>query len=125
MNLEKYKWKSRILFVNTPNFKEKPYQKVKKLYQSNIKEFHKRYVKLICRSNKNKIFSINLIGFDGKLKKVMTELNPKLVFEIIDKMPLGKKLNQLTSLYTQIIIPKPQHTDWGLKIKKKLYLQLI
>ena len=64
MNLEKYKWKSRILFINTPNFKEKPYQKVKKLYQSNIKEFHKRYVKLICRSNKNKTFSINLIGFD-------------------------------------------------------------
>ena len=52
MNLEKYRWKSRILFVSTPNFKEKTYQKVKKLYQSKIKEFHKRYVKLICKSNK-------------------------------------------------------------------------
>ena len=27
MNLEKYKWKSRILFVSTPNYKEKKYLK--------------------------------------------------------------------------------------------------
>ena len=47
MNLEKYKWKSRILLVITPNFKDKSYQKVKKIYQSKIKEFHKRNVKLI------------------------------------------------------------------------------
>ena len=43
MNLEKYKWKSRILLVITPNFKDPLYQKVKKIYQSKIKEFHKRY----------------------------------------------------------------------------------
>ena len=54
MNLEKYKWKSRILLVVTPNFKDKSYQKAKKIYQSKIKEFHKRNVKLICKSNKNK-----------------------------------------------------------------------
>ena len=53
------------------------YQKVKKIYQSNIKEFHKRYVKLICKSNKNKTFSISLIGFDGKSKKIMNDLNFK------------------------------------------------
>ena len=117
MNLEKYKWKSRILFVSTPNFKEKPYQKVKKLYQSNIKEFHKRYVKLICRSNKNEIFSINLIGFDGKLKKVMTDLNTKLVFEIIDKMPLGKKIKPINlSLYSDY---NPKTTTHGLGFKNK------
>ena len=66
MNLEKYKWKSRILLVITPNFRDKSYLNVKKIYQSKIKEFHKRYVKLICRTNKKKTFSINLIGFDGK-----------------------------------------------------------
>ena len=77
MNLEKYKWKSRVLLVITPNFKDKSYQKVKKLYQSKIKEFHKRYVKLICKSNKNKNFSINLIGFNGKSKKVVNNLKNK------------------------------------------------
>ena len=30
MNKEKYKWKSRILLVITPNFKNQSYQKVKK-----------------------------------------------------------------------------------------------
>ena len=36
MNLEKYKWKSRILFVSTPNYKEKKqYLNVKKIYQEN------------------------------------------------------------------------------------------
>ena len=73
MNLGKYKWKSRILLVITPNFKDQSYQKVKKIYQSKIKEFHKRYVKLICKSDKNKTFSINLIGFDGKSKKIMND----------------------------------------------------
>ena len=101
MNLEKYKWKSRILLVITPNFKDKSYQRVKKIYQSKIKEFHKRYVKLICKSNKHKTFSINLIGFDGKLKKIMNDLKPKLVFQIIDKMPLGKKIRPINlSLYS-------------------------
>ena len=56
MNLEKYRWKSRILFVSTPNFKEKSYQKVKKIYQSKIKEFQKRYVKLIAEQIKKKLF---------------------------------------------------------------------
>ena len=101
MNLEKYKWKSRILLVITPNFKDQSYQKVKKIFQSKIKEFHKRYVKLICKSNKNKTFSINLIGFDGKSKKIMNDLKPKLVFQIIDKMPLGKKIKPINlSLYS-------------------------
>ena len=101
MNLEKYKWKSRILLVITPNFKDKSYQKVKKIYQRKIKQFHKRYVKLICKTNKNKTFSVNLIGFDGKIKKVMNDLNYKLVFQIIDKMPLGKKIKPINlSLYS-------------------------
>ena len=49
MNLEKYKWKSRILFVSTPNYKEKKYLNLKKIYQDRIKEFHKRHIKLICK----------------------------------------------------------------------------
>ena len=117
MNLEKYRWKSRILFVSTPNFKEKPYQKVKKIYQSKIKEFHKRYVKLICKSNKNRTFSINLIGFDGKSKKIMNDLKPNLVFQIIDKMPLSKKIKPTNlSLYSDY---NPKTTTHGLGFKNK------
>ena len=117
MNLEKYKWKSRILFVITPNFKDKSYQKVKKIYQSKIKQFHKRYVKLICKTNKNKTFSVNLIGFDGKIKKVMNDINHKLVFQIIDKMPLGKKIKPINlSLYSDY---NPKTTTYGLGFKNK------
>ena len=117
MNLEKYKWKSRILLVITPNFKDKSYQKVKKIYQSKIKQFHKRYIKLICKTNKNKTFSVNLIGFDGKIKKVMNDINYKLVFQIIDKMPLGKKIKPINlSLYSDY---NPKTTTYGLGFKNK------
>ena len=117
MNLEKYKWKSRILLVNTPNFKDKSYKKIKKIYQSKIKEFHKRYVKLICKSNKNKNFSINLIGFNGKSKKVVNNLNYKQVFQIIDKMPLNKKIKPINlSLYSDY---NPKTTTHGLGFKNK------
>ena len=117
MNLEKYKWKSRILLVITPNFKDKSYKKVKKIYQSKIKQFHKRYVKLICKTNKNKTFSVNLIGFDGKLKKVMNDFNYNLVFQIIDRMPLGKKIKPINlSLYSDY---NPKTTTYGLGFKNK------
>ena len=115
--MEKYKWKSRILPVITSNFKDPSYQKVKKIYLSKIKEFHKRYVKLICKTNKKETFSISLIGFDGKSKKVMNDLNPKLVFQIIDKMPLAKKIKPINlSLYSDY---NPKTTTHGLGFKNK------
>ena len=95
MNLEKYKWKSRILFVSTPNYKEKKYLNLKKIYQDRIKEFHKRHIKLICKTNKKSNFSINLIGFDGKSKKKLDKLDYKLVFKTVDKMPLSRKAGLL------------------------------
>ena len=117
MTLEKYKWKSRILLVITPNFKDKSYQTVKKIYQNKIKEFHKRYVKLICKSNKNKNFSIDLIDFDGKSKKVVNNFNYKKVFQIIDKMPLNKKIKPINlSLYSDY---NPKTTTHGLGFKNK------
>ena len=101
MNLEKYKWKSRILFVSTPNYKEKKYLNLKKIYQDRIKEFHKRHIKLICKTNKKSNFSINLIGFDGKSKKKLDKLDYKLVFKTVDKMPLSKKTKPINlSLYS-------------------------
>ena len=117
MNLGKYKWKSRILFVSTPNYKDRIYLEAKKIYQAKIKDFHKRYVKLICRSNKNRIFSINLIDFDGKSKTVMYDLDYKLVFQLIDKMPLNKKIKPINlSLYSDY---NPKTTTHGLGFKNK------
>ena len=44
MNLEKYKWKSRILLVITPNFRDKSYLNVKKIYQRiSVKESQQRF----------------------------------------------------------------------------------
>ena len=117
MNLEKYKWKTRILLVSTPNYKDRTYLEAKKIYQAKIKDFHKRYVKLICKINKKEKSSINLIGFDGKSKKMMAKLNYKIVFKIIDKMPLSKKYRPINlSLYSDY---NPKTTTQGLGFKNK------
>ncbi len=117
MNLGKYKWKTRILLVSTPNYKDRIYLETKKIYQAKIKDFHKRFVKLICKPNKNKIFSINFIDFDGKSKKVMNDLNYKQVFQIIDNMPLNKKIKPINlSLYSDY---NPKTTTHGLGFKNK------
>ena len=117
MNLEKYKWKSRILLVSAPNYKDKIYLEAKKKYQTKIKDFHKRYVKLICKINKKEKSFINLIGFDGKSKKKMNNLNCKIVFKIIDKMPLSKKSKPINlSLYSDY---NPKTTTQGLGFKNK------
>ena len=117
MNLEKYKWKSRVLLVTTPNYKDRTYLDSKKIYQAKIKDFHKRYVKLICKINKKEKSSINLIGFDGKSKKTMAKLNYKIVFKMIDKMTLSKKSKPINlSLYSDY---NPKTTTQGLGFKNK------
>ena len=117
MSLEKYKWKSRILLVSVPNYKDRIYLEAKKIYQAKIKDFHKRYVKLICKINKRRKSSINLIGFDGKSKKMMNKLNYKMVFKIIDKMPLSKKFKPINlSLYSDY---NPKTTTQGLGFKNR------
>ena len=125
MNLEKYKWKSRILFVSTPNYKEKKYLNVKKIYQEKIKEFHKRYIKLICKTDKKNNFSIDLIEFNGESKKKLDKLDYKVVFKTFNKMPLSNKIKPINLSYFQIIILKQPLKVWDIKIKKKLYTQLI
>ena len=117
MNLGKYKWKSRILLVSTPNYKDRIYLEAKKIYQDKIKDFHKRYVKLICKINKKEKSSINLIGFDGKSKKMMDKLNYKILFRVIDKMPLSKKFRPINlSLYSDY---NPKTTTKGLGFKNE------
>jgi len=90
MNFEKYKWKARIILVDTPNYQEDRYKKTKEIYQDNIKEFHKRYLKLMVNREKGIEFKIKLIGFDGTIKKEYNELKPTEVFKIVDEMPMSK-----------------------------------
>ena len=51
--LKKYKWKCRLLVINTPNYKNSEYKKTKILYQKEIKNFHKRVIKLVTIISKN------------------------------------------------------------------------
>lgn len=94
MKLEKYKWKNRLIIFDTPSYKNDDYIKNKLIYEKNIKEFHKRYIKLLSNRNKDNNFKIKLIGFDGKVKKIFFNLIPKEIFKIIDKMPLGKIMKE-------------------------------
>ena len=122
MDFNKYKWKARLLVINTPTYKYKEYLLTKKIYQKHIKDFHKRFVKLVAKVNKNMDFNISLIGFDGEVKKIFKKLEYKKIFSLIDKMPLGsiknnKKFKPLNlSLFSDY---KPKTTTHGLGFKDK------
>ena len=122
MDLTKYKWKCRILLLCTTCFRDNNYKKSKELYQTYIKEFHKRHVKLMSFRKKGLKFSIKLIGFDGILKKEYLTLEPHYIFDLIDSMPMSKKkyggkLKPLNlSLYSDY---KPETTLKGLGFKNK------
>ena len=122
MSFEKYKWKARLLVVNTQNYKNKDYILTKKIYHKHIKDFHKRFVKLVTKINKNNDFNIYLIGFDGEVKKKIKKLEHKKIFSIIDKMPLGKLKDNKNfkpinlSLFSDY---KPQTTTKGLGFRDK------
>ena len=94
MNLKKYKFKNRILLVETPKYQDKEYLKTKNIYETNLQEFHKRYIRLITTKNEKNKFKIKLIGFDGNIKNEFKKLNTKIIFKLIEKMPLNKLLEQ-------------------------------
>ena len=98
MNLKKYLWKNRLLLIETCNYTNKEYKNTKKLYNDNIKEFHKRYIKIIVNRNKSNKFNIKLIGFDGSVKTKFTELNVNKIFKLVDKMPIAKLLEKYKNL---------------------------
>ena len=122
MNLKKYLWKNRLIFIETPSYKNVDYLKARLIYQKNIKEFHKRFVKLITNRSKDLNFSIKLIGFDGTIKKTYQQIKPKKIFKLIDNMPMGhlvnnKKFNPTNlSLYSDY---NPETTIKGLGFKNK------
>ena len=40
--IKKYKWKCRLLVINTTTYSDPRYINTKKIYQKKIKEFHKK-----------------------------------------------------------------------------------
>jgi hypothetical protein len=84
----------RILLVYTPSYSLTKYKKIKQLYQQNIKEAHKRFLKLKVKlvSNNKQRFKVDLIGFDNTVKYTFSNVNKstfKTIFNKIDAMPLG------------------------------------
>ena len=120
MNLEKYKWKYRILLIFVDSYKNTKYIKVKEQYQENIKEFHNRHVKMLTRRNKDNKFNIQIIGFDGKVKKNYKTFNSNRIFKLIDAMPIAKQNKKINaknlSLYSDY---NPKTTIKGLGFKDK------
>ena len=119
--MKKYRWKCRVLLVKTPDYKNLKYKKAKKLYQSNIKQFHKRVVKMISKKTSNN-FSIELFVFDGTKKQTFQNFHSQKIFNIIDKMPMSKvlknkKIKPLNlSLFSDY---NPKTTTYGLGFKDK------
>ena len=116
MNLEKYKQKSRILLINTPNYKEKKYLNSKKIYQKYIKKFHKNYIKFITKINK-KGFFVEFIEFDGSVKKKFKNVNIRDLLILLKKLKKPKTSNLINlSLYSDY---NPKTTTPGLGFKNK------
>ena len=119
--MKKYRWKCRVLLVKTPDYKNLKYKKAKKLYQNNIKQFHKRVVKLISKKTSNN-FSIELFGFDGTKKQTFQNFDSRKIFKIIDKMPISKVLkNKKIKLLNLSLFSdyNPKTTTYGLGFRNK------
>ena len=119
--IKKYRWKCRVLLVKTPDYKNQKYKKAKKLYQTNIKKFHKRVVKLISKKTSNN-FSIELFVFDGLKKQTFQNFDSRKIFKTIDKMQMSKNLKNKKikplnlSLFSDY---NPKTTTHGLGFKDK------
>lgn len=129
MNLEKYKWKNRLLLIETDDYKNEKYLETKKIYEDNLQQFHQRYIRFQTYKNKNNKFNIKLIGFDGTVKKEFKKLNPNTIFKLIKKMPISQIQNQENArikpinlaLYSDYIIGSTIHgLGYGTK-EKALY----
>ena len=95
MDLSKFKWKYRILVLNTTCYQDEEYIKSRNLYYEHINDFKIRNVKLLANRKKGLKFSVNLVGFDGTLKLKSETLIPNNLFKIMVKMPTKQKVNVL------------------------------
>ena len=119
--VKKYKWKCRVLLVKTPDYKNLKYKEAKELYQRDIKNFHKRVIKLVPKKT-GKNFLIELFGFDGTKKQIFKNFDSRKIFKSIDRMPMSKILKNKNikplnlSLFSDY---NPKTTTYGLGFKNK------
>ncbi len=119
--IKKYRWKCRVLLIKTPDYKNLKYKKAKKLYQKDIRQFHKRVIKLVPKKI-GKNFLIELFGFDGSKKQTFKDFDSQKIFKIIDQMPMSKilkhkKIKPLNlSLFSDY---NPKTTTYGLGFRDK------
>lgn len=119
--VDKYKWKLRILYIETPSYQDPNYIDTKKNYEKNIKIYHKYFLKMITKRNKNLKFKIKLIGFDGKVKHTYNKMNKNKIIKDIEKMPMGnlKNIEPINlSLYADYN-KKTSNKNFGFKNKEK------
>jgi len=121
--IKKYKWKSRILLVKTPSYKNPEYSRTKKIYQKEIKQFHKKTIKIITKVDEVG-FSIHLIGFDGKNKLSLKKLNTQRLLKKVETMPVSnelikKKLKPINLSLFSDYNPKTTTPGLGFKDKQK------
>ena len=117
--MDKYKWKFRLLIIETPNYQNKNYIDARENYESNIKEFHKRHVKKITKLNKDSPFKIKVIGFDGKVKMTLNKINFNKIIKKIDSMPMSKNANPKNLSLFSDYNPKTTTPNLGFKDKEK------
>ena len=115
--MDKYKWKYRILLIETPDYDNKSYKDIDKLYNENIKELHKRYVKKIVKIRNN--FVIKLIGFDGTEKFRGTKVILKKLTDLIDSMPMSKNADPKNLSLFSDYNPETTVPNLGFKDKEK------
>lgn len=116
--MDKYKWKYRILLIETPSLELENYINIDELYNNNLQEFHKRHVKKITRKSKD--FLIKLIGFDGKVKLTeKNKINLKKIIDLIDSMPMSKNANPKNLSLFSDYNPETTVPNLGFKDKEK------
>ena len=88
----------RYLKITSPNRSNTNYLKIHKYYKEQIKEAHKRLLKIqnvIKNPSNSKApakFKLELIGLDGTIKKQFNKITKSTlptIFKLIDEMPLG------------------------------------
>ena len=117
--MDKYKWKFRLLIIETPNYQNNNYIDAREIYESNIKEFHKRHVKKITKLDKNSPFKIKVIGFDGLIKMTLNKINFNKIIKKIDSMPMAKNADPKNLSLFSDYNPETTTPNLGFKDKEK------
>lgn len=122
--IKKYKNRFRLLVIKTPDYKNQKYLELKKIFESNLKLFHKYYIKLLTSKSKNySKTSLELYGFDGTIKKKYPILDlSKIITKIIknvESMQMGQHIKPTNQSLFSDYNPKTTIQGLGYKNKEK------